>query len=107
VNAHPIIAAQAVHLHLGDPGLPMADRVLAARAGILAVALCAYVLAALFAERRQHESALSESEARLQEALTAGAVTTFVWDVVTGSSQRAAVTARGRPDALERESRPG
>src|SRR5262249_37686376 len=30
--------------HFGDPGLPMADRVLAARAGILAVALCAYVL---------------------------------------------------------------
>jgi integral membrane sensor domain MASE1 len=36
--------------HFGDPVLPMADRVLAARAGILAVALCAYVLAALFAE---------------------------------------------------------
>src|SRR6516164_4352430 len=61
--------------HFGNPGLPMAERVLAARAGILAVALCAYVLAALFAERRQHESALAESEARVQEALTAGAVT--------------------------------
>src|SRR5436190_16084217 len=64
--------------HFGDPGVPIANRVLAARAGILAVALCAYVLAALFAERRQHEVALAESEARLQEALTAGAVTTFV-----------------------------
>jgi PAS domain S-box-containing protein len=74
--------------HFGDPGLPMTDRVLAARAGILAVALCAYVLAALFAERRQHEAALAESEARLQEALTAGAVTTFVWDAATGSTQR-------------------
>jgi hypothetical protein len=42
--------------HFGDPGLPLADRVLAARAGILAVALCAYVLAALFAERRQSKS---------------------------------------------------
>src|SRR6266480_616720 len=76
--------------HFGDPGLPVAERVLAARAGILAVALCAYVLAALFAERRQHEAALANSEARLQEALTAGAVTTFVWDVGTGSSQRSA-----------------
>src|SRR5215471_12666033 len=76
--------------HFGDPGLPMGDRVLAARAGIIAVALCAYVLAALFAERRQHEAALAKSEARLQEALTAGAVTTFVWDVGTGSSQRSA-----------------
>jgi PAS domain S-box-containing protein len=74
--------------HFGDPGLPMGDRVLAARAGILAVALCAYVLAALFAERRQHEAAVAESEARLQEALTAGGVTTFVWDMGTGSSQR-------------------
>jgi two-component sensor histidine kinase len=76
--------------HFGDPSLAMADRVFAARAGILAVALCTYVLAALFAERRQHEAALAESEARLQEALTAGAVTTFVWDLVTGSSQRSA-----------------
>jgi PAS domain S-box-containing protein len=62
--------------------------VLTARIGILAVALCAYVLAALFAERRRHESVLAESEARLQEALTAGAVTTFVWEVGKGSSQR-------------------
>lgn len=80
--------------HFGDPGLPMADRVLAARAGILAVALCAYVLAALFAERRQHEAALAESEARLQEALTAGAVTTFVWDVGTRLSQRSVNAAQ-------------
>jgi PAS domain S-box-containing protein len=80
--------------HFGDPGLPMGDRVLAARAGIIAVALCAYVLAALFAERRQHEAALAESETRLQEALTAGAVTTFVWDVGTGSSQRSADAAQ-------------
>ena len=78
----------------GDPGLPMTDRVLAARAGILAVALCAYVLAALFAERRQHEAALEESEASLQEALTAGAVTTFVWEVGTGASQRSANAAQ-------------
>jgi PAS domain S-box-containing protein len=80
--------------HFGDPGLPMADRVLAARAGILAVALCAYVLAALFAERRQHEAALGESEARLQEALTAGAVTTFVWEADAPSSQRSANAAQ-------------
>jgi PAS domain S-box-containing protein len=72
----------------------MADRVLAARAGILAVALCAYVLAALFAERRQQEAVLAESEARLQEALTAGAVTTFIWDVGTSSSQRSANAAQ-------------
>src|SRR5262249_55887097 len=69
---------------------------------------------------RQHEAALAESEARLQEALTAGAVTTFVWDVGTGSSQRSGDAApilgvdprpnfspsnffsRGHPDHRER-----
>ena len=78
----------------GDASIPMADRVLAARGGILAVALCAYVLAALFAERRQHESALAVSEARLQEALTAGAVTTFIWDADMGKSERSANAAQ-------------
>jgi hypothetical protein len=38
---------------------------LPSKAGILAIALCAFVLAALFAERRQHEQELMESEARL------------------------------------------
>jgi PAS domain S-box-containing protein len=107
-RCHPVFAAAAAFIvtlaivgtttmgigHFGDPGLPMAERVLAARAGILAVALCAYVLAALFAERRRHEAALAESEARVQEALTAGAVTTFVWDVGTNSSQRSANAAQ-------------
>jgi PAS domain S-box-containing protein len=78
----------------GDPNLAMGDRVLAARAGILAVALCAYVLAALFAERRRQAAALAESEARLQEALTAGAVATFVWDVGLGTTQRSANAAQ-------------
>jgi PAS domain S-box-containing protein len=72
----------------GDPSLPIADRILAAQAGILGASLCAFVLAALFAERRQHEAALMEGEARLQEALTAGAVTAFEWDFQTGASQR-------------------
>ena len=71
----------------GDPSFPIADRILGAQAGILAVSLCAFVLAALFAERRQHEAVLMESEARLQEALTAGAVTAFDWDVRTGLSR--------------------
>ena len=72
----------------GDARFPIAERVLWAQAAILAVALCAFVLAALFAERRQHERELMESEARLQEALTAGAVTAFDWDVRSGLSRR-------------------
>jgi len=72
----------------GDARFPIAERLLWAQAAILAVALCAFVLAALFAERRQHERELMESEARLQEALTAGAVTAFDWDVRSGLSRR-------------------
>jgi PAS domain S-box-containing protein len=78
----------------GSPDVPMAERVLTARAGIIAVALCAYVLAALFAERRQQAAALTESEARVQEALTAGAVTTFVWDLASRKSLRSANAAQ-------------
>ncbi len=74
--------------HFGDPALPIDERILGAQAAILGVALCVYVLAALFAERRHHEAVLQESEARLQEALTAGAVTAFEWDPCNGLSQR-------------------
>jgi two-component sensor histidine kinase/integral membrane sensor domain MASE1 len=96
--------------HFGDPGLPMADRVLAARAGILAVALCAYVLAALFAERRQHEAALAESEARLQEAAVVRGVTlerpaytvTFRFKRPDGRDVWLEETAKAEFDALGR-----
>ncbi len=74
--------------HFGNPVLPVGESVLGAKGAILMFALCAYVLAALFAERRQHEAVLQESEARLQEALTAGAVTAFEWDPRSGLSQR-------------------
>ena len=55
----------------GHQSLSIAERVLCAQAAILAQSLCALVLAALFAERRQHETALTASEARLQDALRA------------------------------------
>jgi PAS domain S-box-containing protein len=72
----------------GDARFPMAERILSAQAGILAVSLCSFVLAALFAERRQHEAVLMASEARLQEALTAGGVAAFDWEVRSDQSQR-------------------
>ncbi len=56
----------------GDLRLSIEQRVLAAQATILAISLGALVLAALFSERRLHESALLERQARLQEALRAG-----------------------------------
>jgi PAS domain S-box-containing protein len=72
----------------GDARFPIAERILSAQAGILAVSLCSFVLAALFAERRQHEAVLTASEARLQEALTAGGVAAFDWEVHSDQSQR-------------------
>jgi PAS domain S-box-containing protein len=74
--------------HFGDPTLPVGDRIMSAQAAILGVALCVYVLAALFAERRHHEAVLEESEARLQEALMVGAVMAFEWRPRSGLSQR-------------------
>ena len=67
--------------HFGDRALPIGDRILGTQGAILVFALCAYVLGALFAERRQHE-------VRLQEALAAGAVTAFEWNPRNGQSQR-------------------
>jgi PAS domain S-box-containing protein len=74
--------------NFGDTVLPLGDQIVIAQTTIVGVALCAYVLAALFAERRRHEAAIEESEARLQEALKAGAVTAFEWNPRSGWSQR-------------------
>jgi signal transduction histidine kinase len=49
--------------HFGDPGYPIDERVLGAQAGILVVTVSAYVLAAIFAQRR-------ESATRLAHAIT-------------------------------------
>ena len=73
--------------HFRIPAFPIGDRILGAQAAIVSLALWAYVLGALFAERRQHE-------ARLQEALTAGAVTAFEWDLGSGRSQRSKSAAQ-------------
>ena len=74
--------------HFFNADLPIDDRILAAQISILVASLCAFVLSALFAERRQNETALREGQARLQEALTAGGVMAFEWDARTGSSKR-------------------
>ena len=54
--------------HFGDTALPQEDRILQAQAVILVVTLGAFVLAALFSERRQHETVLMNSETRLARA---------------------------------------
>jgi signal transduction histidine kinase len=52
--------------HFGDAGLSMADRVAQAQAAVLFVALGAYVLAALFAERRASETRLARANMMLE-----------------------------------------
>ena len=52
--------------HFGDPDLPIDDRILGAQASILVVALSAYILAALFAERRDSEARLTSSNTMLE-----------------------------------------
>ena len=52
--------------HFGDTDLPIDARILQAQAVILVVTLGAFVLAALFAERRESEARLGRSNALLQ-----------------------------------------
>jgi len=52
--------------HFGDPTLSIAARILQAQAVILVATIGAYVLAALFAERRESEGRLARSNAMLE-----------------------------------------
>jgi signal transduction histidine kinase len=52
--------------HFGDSSIPITDRVLGAQAAILVVALSAYVLAALFAQRRESAQHLAQSNMMLE-----------------------------------------
>ena len=70
--------------HFADASVPLSDRILAAQTLVLAAALLALVLAALFAERRRSEAALKQSERRLQLALDGAELGAFRADLVTG-----------------------
>ena len=65
----------------GDSRLSFEQRIQSAQASILAISFGALVLTALFSERRLQGIALLDREARLQEALRAGGVMAFDWDV--------------------------
>ncbi len=52
--------------HFGDVGPSMAQRTLATQAAVAGVAIFASILAALFAERRQHAAKMEESENRMR-----------------------------------------
>jgi signal transduction histidine kinase len=79
-RCRPVFAAAAVFLvsitvvssavigtgHFGDASLPLDDRIPQAQAAILFVALGAYVLAALFAERMESETRLARANVLLE-----------------------------------------
>jgi PAS domain S-box-containing protein len=65
----------------GDAGWSSDQRIQSAQAGILAISFSALILTALFSERRLQAIALLDREARLQEALRAGGVLAFEWDL--------------------------
>ena len=98
VRCRPVFAAAAAFVvalaivwstisnvgHFGDPSIPLEARVLAAQTHVLAGALLALVLAALFADRRRSEEALSQSHKRLQLALDGAELGAFSVDLATG-----------------------
>jgi PAS domain S-box-containing protein len=88
----------------GDSLLPFEQRILSAQASILAISFGALVLTALFSERRLQKTALLEREARLQEALRAGGVMAFEWDLaadqVRHSQNAALILGSGSKDVL-------
>jgi PAS domain S-box-containing protein len=103
VRCRPVFAAAAAFVvalaiiwsttfdlgHFGDASVPLEDRILAAQTAVLLGALLALVLAALFAERRRSEAALSESDKRLRSILDAANV--IAWDVdLTGDTVHSA-----------------
>jgi signal transduction histidine kinase len=79
-RCRPVFAAAAVFMvsvaivwttifgigHFGDPDLPITVRIQGAQANILVVALSAYMLAALFAERKENETRLARSNMMLE-----------------------------------------
>lgn len=65
----------------GGSRLSFEQRIQSAQASILAISFGALVLTALFSERKLQGIALLDREARLEEALRAGGVMAFEWDL--------------------------
>jgi PAS domain S-box-containing protein len=88
----------------GDPRLPIEQHIQSAQASILAISFGALVLTALFSERRLQGVALLDRDARLQEALRAGGVMAFEWDLaadqVRHSQNAVQVLGFGSQDVL-------
>jgi PAS domain-containing protein len=122
VRCRPVFAAAAAFIvgfaiiwsttfdmgHFGDASIPLADRILAAQTFVLFGALLTLVLAGLFSERRQNESALKKSNERLKDsnarlkdsserlrlALDGAKLGAFSLDIATGHLDCDALTAQ-------------
>jgi PAS domain S-box-containing protein len=115
VRCRPVFAAAAAFIvgfaiiwsttfdvgHFGDANVPLADRIVAAQTFVLVGALLTLVLAALFSERRQNESALKKSNERLKDsnerlrlALDGAELGAFSLDIATGHLDCDARTAQ-------------
>ena len=113
----PVFAAAAVFIlassvvwtitygigRLGDPGVPLGNRVLAAQAALFSITVCALVLASLFAERHRQEIALAERDAHLALAGKTTLVGSYVFDIKIGTMQVSAGYAAiyGLPEGTE------
>ena len=107
VRCRPVFAAAAAFVvaltvvwsttfsigHFGDASIPLADRILAAQTLALAGALLAFILAALFAERRRNEAILKMGNERLELAFGAAKLGAFSLDLDTGRIECDARTA--------------
>ncbi len=108
VRCRPVFAAAAMFVvtfsvvwsvtfdigHFGETRAPLAERMLAAQALMLAGTLLALVLAALFSERRESEAALKGSKERLELALDGAELGTFSADLSIGRLECDARTAQ-------------
>ena len=95
-RCRPVFAAAAVFIvacsvvwtttfgigRLGDSSVSLGNRVHAAQATLLAITVCALVLAALFAERRRHEASVAASGERLRSILDAANVVAWEVDLI-------------------------
>src|SRR5262249_44133715 len=69
---------------LGDPSIPLADRITAARASLLFASMTALIFAAVFAERRCSELAFRNTNDRLQLALDGAELGIWSVDLTSG-----------------------
>jgi PAS domain S-box-containing protein len=105
ISAITIVATTTFAVGIfGDSRWSLELRIQYAQASILAISFGALVLTALFSERRLQAITLLDREDRLQEALRAGGVMAFEWDLDTDqvrhSQNAASILGFGSKDVV-------